>query len=215
MSVYPGAIKKLIKPGENDPRIHPVGIIFHVAVSEQPSLHGYFDGPSGGIESHFYVRRDGTVEQYRGTNWEADANYKANSFFRDSRTCGFISVETQGMGDGEWTDEQLDSLEALARWASKEHGFRLERAIGPFSDGVGYHTLFPEWTPYAGKTCPGLDRVKQFNTVLMPRLREPENPTRVERANALLEAAQKRAVRVGNDKRAASLDKKIKTGPKK
>lgn len=215
MAFYGPAVKKLIKPGSNDPRIHAVGVIFHVAVSEQPSLHGYFDGPSGGIESHFYIRRDGTVEQYRDTDFEADANYKANSFFRDGRTCGFISVETQGMGEGDWTPEQLDSLEALARWAAKEHGFRLERCVGPYSDGVGYHTLFEEWTPYAGKTCPGPDRVKQFNRVLMPRIREPEHSTRVQKAQALLEAAQKHAVKAGNAKRAAALSKKIKTGPKK
>jgi hypothetical protein len=80
---------------------------------------------------------------------------------------------------------------------------------------VGYHTLYPEWTPYAGKTCPGPDRVKQFNKVLMPRIRGHETTSRVEQAQALLEAAQKHAQHAGNSKRAAALDKKIKTGPKK
>ena len=27
---------------------------------------------------HFYIRRDGTVEQYRDTAYQADANYQAN-----------------------------------------------------------------------------------------------------------------------------------------
>lgn len=62
MTTYPDAILKLIPPGDNDPRIQPVGVILHVAAMEGPSLHGYFDGPSGGIESHLYVRYDGTIE---------------------------------------------------------------------------------------------------------------------------------------------------------
>ena len=40
------------------------GDVFHVAVSEAKSLHDFFMN-NGGIESTGYIRRDGTIEQYR------------------------------------------------------------------------------------------------------------------------------------------------------
>ncbi len=79
MALCPFAVKKLIPPGANDPRIKATQVILHVAVSEGESLYDFFAHRSGGIESHFYVRRDGTIEQYRDTAFEADANYTANS----------------------------------------------------------------------------------------------------------------------------------------
>jgi hypothetical protein len=135
--------------------------VLHVAVSEAPSLFDYFNGPSGGVESHFYVRRDGTTEQYRDTGFEADAQAQGNPFF--------ISVETQGMGAGEWTPEQLATLKALIAWAHVQHGFPLRIAPGWASPGVGYHSQFPQWNPNA-HACPGVDRIRQFNTIFRPWL---------------------------------------------
>lgn len=168
MAWMPEAIHKNIRPGSNDPAIDPIGIILHVAVSEGKTLFDFFKYRSGGIESHFYIRRDGTIEQYRSTGYEADANYKANSFYSGGRRKGFISVETQGMGAGDWTPEQMRSIKALILWASAEHGIPLRVAPGPYSPGVGYHVLYPNhWTPVS-KSCPGPDRVKQFNSEIVP-----------------------------------------------
>lgn len=175
MAWYPEAVKKLINPGPNDPPIIAVGAILHVASSESNSLFGYFNGRSDGIESHFYIRRDGTIEQYRDTHFEADANLKANSFIgQHGSRFGFVSIETQGMDEGEWTDAQLVSIKALLRWLSETHNFPLQRATNPRGPGVGYHTMFGApgpWTPKA-KTCPGPDRVRQFNNILEPWMRQ-------------------------------------------
>ena len=70
-------------PSKTDPKIVPIGVILHVDAGNAASLSEYFGGadgtgPSKGIESHFYIRRDGHVEQYRDTEQEADANYKGN-----------------------------------------------------------------------------------------------------------------------------------------
>lgn len=188
MALCPFAVKKLITPGSNDPRITPTQVILHVAVSEGASLHEYFRDRSGGIESHFYVRRDGTVEQYRDTDYEADANYTAN--------CRAISIETQGMGDGEWTPAQLKSLKRLIAWAKAAHGVPLRPCPSHDEPGVGYHVMFGApgpWTPVA-KSCPGPDRVRQFNEVLVPWLRKPaKRASRIARARLLLEAALKPA----------------------
>lgn len=74
MAWYPDAIAKPIPPGSKDPVIIPVGLIYHVRDGLGVSLFDYFDGRSGGIESHWYIRFDGTIEQYRDTLREADAN---------------------------------------------------------------------------------------------------------------------------------------------
>lgn len=165
MALYPAALKRLIPPGSNDPRITATQVILHVAVSEQASLYDYFARRSGGIESHFYIRRDGTVEQYRDTGWQADANYSAN--------VRAISVETQGMAAGEWTPEQLAAIEALLTWAHEVHGIPLRKCPADDAPGVGYHSQFRTWSPVA-KSCPGPDRIKQFDRVLVPWMSQPE-----------------------------------------
>jgi len=160
VALYPPAIKKLIAPGNTDPRITPRVVILHVAVNESPSLYDYFNGPSGGVESHFYIRRDGTVEQYRDTDWQADANMAANDFA--------ISIETQGMAAGEWTAQQLAAIKALLTWCHTTHGIPLTVPTRWDGSGVGYHILFMQQWAGGPRSCPGPDRVKQFHNVLVP-----------------------------------------------
>lgn len=170
MAIYPGARARLIPPGANDPRIIPIGLILHVDSGNSGSLYNYFNGPSGGIESHFFIRKDGGVEQYRDTGWEADANYKGNSFDINGKTHGFISCETQGYDTGEWTPQQLDQIRKLILWMHQVHGMPIQRCSAWNAPGVGYHTMWGApgpWTPVA-KNCPGPDRIKQFNEVLVP-----------------------------------------------
>lgn len=170
MAWYPEAVKKLIAPGPNDPPIYPVGAILHVDSGNANSLFDYFNGPSDGIESHFFVKKTGVIEQYRDTAFEADANLKANSFILNGKRVGFVSIETQGFDKGEWTAEQLASIKALLRWLSETHDFPLVKCKTPTSPGVGYHTMFGApgpWTP-AAKTCPGADRIRQFDSILVP-----------------------------------------------
>lgn len=166
MAWFPAAVRKPIAPGPNDPRIKPRVVILHVAVSEQPSLFGYFNGPSGGVESHFYIRRDGTTEQYRSTDYQADANTDANDFA--------ISVETQGMERGEWTAEQLAAIKALILWCHDTHGIPLVRCPAWDGSGIGYHTLFPGRWDKRGASCPGPERKLQFNQIITPWLTAPQ-----------------------------------------
>jgi hypothetical protein len=169
MARYHRALQKIIPPGANDPQIKAVGVVYHIAVSEADTLFDYFNYRSGGIESHFYIRRDGTVEQYRDTDYEADAQSQGNSFFRKDVRCGFISVETEGMERGLWTPEQVKSMILLGRWAQKEHGFKRQKCVAWNSDGFGYHRLFDEWNPNH-HSCPGPDRVPQFEHEVLPLL---------------------------------------------
>lgn len=176
---YPGAVKKEIRPGSSDPPIIPIGVILHTDASNSASLYNYFNGPSGGIESHFHIPKKNPVEQYRSTGYEADANLKANSFYDDGVRYGFISVETQGLAGDPWTDYQLAEIKKLILWARSVHSkIQLRVCLGPFAAGIGYHTLFGSpspWTPVA-KSCPGPVRIKQFNDVLVPWLKTAAAP---------------------------------------
>lgn len=170
MALYPAATKKLIPPGANDPKIEVIGAILHVAAGTSTSLYPYFNGPSGGIESHFYVQEHGTTEQYRDTAYEADANYHGNSFMKDGVLCGYASIETWGLEPDSWNPEQLDEIKRLLSWLSKTHNFPLRKCASPTSPGVGYHVMWGApgpWTPVA-KSCPGPKRVAQYNNILVP-----------------------------------------------
>lgn len=203
MALYPSAVKKLIAPGANDPKIIPTIAILHVAVTKADSLHDFFATKSGGIESHFYIRLDGTVEQYRDTEREADANYKANSWGANGRTYGAVSIETAGMGTGEWTPAQQEAIKKLLTWLHTTHGIPLRACPGPFKAGVGYHTMWgapSAWTPVS-KVCPGPDRIVQFKTWLVPWMNagakptpakppKPTNPTLASLNTSMAETAQ-------------------------
>ena len=52
---------------------NPVRANLHTAVSSASSLYSYFATRSGKVHSHFYVAKDGTIEQYRDTAYAAAA----------------------------------------------------------------------------------------------------------------------------------------------
>lgn len=170
MALYAPASKRIIPPGPSDPAIDVRALILHVDAGNASSLFGWFNGPSGGVESHFHIRKDGSVEQYRDTAFQADANVSANAFA--------ISVETQGLEHGEWTDEQITAIKALILWAHKEHGVPLRVCRTSTDSGIGYHTLFPGAWDTRGASCPGPDRKEQFRNIIVPwLLSSPEKAT--------------------------------------
>lgn len=185
----PFALNKNIPPGSNDPRISPELAILHVDAGNAHSLYNYFNGPSGGIESHFHVRLDGVIEQYRSIWYEADANYKANP--------RAVSIETQGYGAGTWNTKQLEALKALLVWLHREAGIPLQKASGPYGRGIGYHVQFGApgaWTPVA-KSCPGPGRIAQYENDIIPWTKVAMKPVsktrnRVQKARAHLRKAK-------------------------
>lgn len=198
MAICPFADTKLIPAGSNDPRLDVVvGAVCHVAVSEATSLFDYFKNRSGGIESHFYITLTGRIEQYRDTQYEADAQLNGNSFSRNGKVAGYVSIETAGMGGGKWNSKQLAALRRLLLWLAETHDFPLSKCTTPTDPGVGYHTMWgapSAWTPVA-KSCPGPERIKQFDADLVMWMRKvqrerehPLAPTRVSEAREDLEA---------------------------
>lgn len=176
MARYPAAIWKPIAaqylPGR--PLVAHNRVSLHVAVSEASSLHSYFSAP-GRPSSHFYVRRDGTVEQYVDTDARAEADLEGND--------ATISVETQGgVSDpqGEpWTDQQVEALAQLVAWAIAAHGIAARLAtdsrVGDSSKGLSWHRLgIDPWrvaggmhySSSRGKVCPGDAKIAQIPAIL-------------------------------------------------
>lgn len=79
--------------------------------------------------------------------------------------------------------------------------------------------IYPHRT-FAAKSCPGDKAVARLTDIhdrvtLMVKEQALRPPTLVEKANDLLEKAQKRAKKAGNEKRVERLEKKIEEGPKR
>lgn len=166
----PWAIKKPIAPGANDPQITPVMFVAHRAASRGDSLYAWFSGPSGGIESHGYTRRDGTSEQYRAFNYEADAQSAGNSWLVDGRRLGAISWETEGTGTDDWTDAQVTELGRILTFVHDQWGIRLDVVDSPqpqtlAAGGVGWHSKYVAWNP-SSHNCPGDANVAKLRTLL-------------------------------------------------
>jgi hypothetical protein len=187
MAWYPGAIRKPVTR-HRMPMARHRGVCNHVAVSEAASLFNYFKQP-GNPTSHFYVRRDGKVEQYVDTRFRAPANLEGNP--------SLISIETQGgvrdVDTEPWTDAQLETMARIWAWAHKEHGIPLQAMPDsrPTSTGIGYHRQGVEpwrvddgelWSSAYGKVCPGAKKISQIPStirraqVVAAGPTEPEEP---------------------------------------
>ncbi len=202
MAWMPGALRKEIAKFRT-PLLIRRGVCLHVAVSEGSSLYGYFSNAS--VCSHFYVRKDGTIEQYVDTKYQAPANLQGNK--------SLISVETQGgvrNADTEpWTAAQVEALAKICAWASKTHGIPLIQMPNskPSSVGVGYHKLGVDpyrvdggerWSNAYGKVCPGGGKIKQIPQVVnrarqilagdgeLPDTGAPEEPFTVSQYNDII-----------------------------
>jgi hypothetical protein len=165
MAICPFADTRwLIRPGSNDPRITPRIAVLHTDGGNAENLGPYFDGPSGGIESHFHISKSGHLYQYRDTDWEADANYRANPFA--------VSIETQGTGAEEWTEAQIVKIVRLLKWLNSTHKIPLRVCDTWDGAGIGWHIQFGSpgpWTP-SSKVCPGPKRIAQIGTTIIPAL---------------------------------------------
>jgi hypothetical protein len=168
MAIYGKARQRLIVPGSSDPRITITQGILHVDAGDSESLFDYFNGRSGGVESHFHSPKVKQLEQYRDTAYEADANHLANP--------RAMSVETQGLAHEEWNDKQLDDIKGLMLWGDRIHNIPLRKCPTWDAPGWGYHVMFgtPGWWTPSVKSCPGPKRIEQFHDILLPWMEEEE-----------------------------------------
>ena len=187
MAIFPGAIYKPITAakGRKALTLHN-RVNLHVAVSEAASLHPAFN-KTGKVDSHMYVLKDGSVEQYVDTDLRAFADLDGND--------ATISIETQGGvkdPQGEpWTAAQVATLARIFAWAVATHGVKPQLAtsaqLGESSKGLSWHRLgvdgnFPaspsplagrtqrgggmHYSTSRGKVCPGDAKILQIPEIL-------------------------------------------------
>jgi len=175
MALMPGVNHRLIARHNKGAKMAVYNRVnLHVAVSEASSLFGYFSGV--GDCSHFYVAKDGTIEQYMDTEFQSKADYQGND--------ATISIETQGgLKDAQnepWTAAQLVSLARIWQWARDTHGIKNKlatssRAVNDENKGLSYHRLgvpgYPTsvggvlYSRKSGKICPGNAKIAQIPSI--------------------------------------------------
>lgn len=199
MAWYPEAIRKNIPPGSNDPKIRPRGIINHIRAGLGDSLFDVFQS-RGGIEAHFYVRFSGVTEQYRDTEYEADAQTDGNSFYLDGVRWGHISVEHEGKDGDPLTPEQIEADKKLFLWLHQTHNIPLQRLETWNGRGIGWHCQFVQFNPLR-KACPTQRRIDQIKNTIEPWYASAIVPVLTERAIPLpRKDSEMRLVQISTDK---------------
>lgn len=171
MPWYPPAIRRELPQNRTARAITPRSIALHTGVTNQTSLYSFFNGRSQGVESHFYVREDGTVEQYIDTAKRADCQLDGNNYA--------VSIETwDGAGrvwDGaavakipQWNAAQVDALVDLMAWICRTHDIPATKCPSWDGEGIGYHSQFTggpkRWNEH--HACPGPARIGQVPTLI-------------------------------------------------
>ena len=186
MPIYPGAVVKLV-PRTFRRATERNRINLHTAVFAGTSLYSMFSKPTAAC-SHFYVREDGTVEQYIDTDRYSAADLDGNDATISIETWdGYGKVPWPGGQPPPWTSSQVTAIVALCRWICATHGIPVRLAddskIGASSRGISWHRLgidgaFPRlpdmragrlqrgggmhYSSATGKTCPGDARITQI-----------------------------------------------------
>lgn len=159
-------------------------ILIHTMVGTLAGTDSMFrrDG-YGGTESHFGTSADGDCIQWQDTDFQADANLEGND--------DAISIENEDWGIDGWkgqgpvppfTVKQLNKLVVLCTRICLEHDIPPRELTDSedASKGIGTHRLGID--PYRkhgehysesyAKSCPGDARIKQVNTIIIPRVQQ-------------------------------------------
>lgn len=197
MARYPAATWRPIaryQPGGSARRseFRALRLQFHTAVSNaSPSMYSFF-AVDGRATPHFYVGRDGQVEQYIDTDDGSSATLDGNATTITVETWdGYGDAWTGGSPGPRWRDKQVEALAQLAAWCHRTHGIPLVLCASskPGTTGVAWHrqgidgnyeqapgqllggrvTGGEHWSLSAGKVCPTTTRIKQIPDEIIPR----------------------------------------------
>lgn len=183
MALCPFAEHKLLPENATQGRISPRAVIFHSAGGEAELYSWWMNDESRGLESHFWVGRDGRTVQYIDTEVRADANGDANDFA--------ISIETASTvhASEPWDAPQVAALIRLTDWLCDVHPAIARRAMThPTDSGLAWHVQFGApgpWTSAKGKVCPGPARIAQVVDVVIPAVAHGGTPTPAPKPPAL------------------------------
>jgi hypothetical protein len=132
------------------------GLVLHVQVGDG-SLYGWFDDPGSEVSSHWWVAKDGRVEQYVDADTESWAQAAGNGTYN--------SVETEGLPDQALTADQINSLAKLYRWGHDTYGWRLALSDTVGQLGFAWHGMGGvDWGNHPD--CPGDLRLSARTEIL-------------------------------------------------
>ena len=122
-----------------------LGLVLHVQEGNN-SLAGWFNNPSSGASSTFWVSKSGALEQYVDADVCAWAQGSGNSTYD--------SVETEGYTTEPLTPQQEAMLARLYEWGAVTYGWPDALADQPGQRGLGWHGMGgSDWGGHTG--CPG------------------------------------------------------------
>lgn len=159
----------------------------------------------GGTESHFGISGSGVARQWQDLDFTADANNEGNDEVISIETAD-MGEDFPAWGGSDvppWTEAQIDKIIDIVGWCCDHYGIprTLIPDTKPGRRGIGYHRQgipgnFPQpytglveggqlWTVLPkgfGKPCPGTNRIRQIETIIIPRLQRPAvlNPSHSE-----------------------------------
>lgn len=150
-----------------------LGLVLHVQQGNG-SLYGYFNNPASEVSAHFWVAKDGTLEQYVDCDVVAWAEAAGNP--------NYLSVETEGFDTEPLNATQVAVLGDLLAWAAAKYNFP---TTGPTAHGQKGFTQHcnPNGTPdptWGDHTCPGTIRLGQMSAVTAAAQPIPDPTTGVD-----------------------------------
>lgn len=167
----PKVTVRLVPEALSQANITPRNIIDHSNAGTTPSrwenLYRWVSRSEVTGEPHLQFDMNGEVAQFVPFDHRADCNAKANGWWFAGTYYGAISHETADLGSAKlpvtvWPLEQFDALVAVHTVECAAYWIRCTPTTGPYDSGIGYHSQFPEWSIYKGKTCPGAARIRQM-----------------------------------------------------
>lgn len=143
------------------------GLCMHVQEGDG-SLFGYFDNPASQVSSHFWMAKNGYMEQYLEVPTHVNSHDGETAWAEAAGNPNYLSVETEGFATENLTTIQLVRLAALVNWCAAMYAMPV---VGPVEHGAAGFTPHcnPDGTPDPGwgnHTCPGPIRLSQMHTVL-------------------------------------------------
>lgn len=113
-----------------------LGLVLHHAVANG-SLFSFFNSPSAGVSAHFWVAKDGRIEQYVDTDRVA--------WHGKSLNARYVGVETEGCNVAPYAEPMTEAMTAaMARIYAegmRRHGWPAAKANADGQRGLGYHRM--------------------------------------------------------------------------
>jgi hypothetical protein len=111
------------------------GLVLHHQAGNG-SLYGFFNNPASKVSAHFWVGKNGTIEQYVDTAKVSWHGKDLNS--------NWVGVETEGCPSGkdeDLTEAQIAALARLYAEGARRHGWPNQLASSNGGRGFGYHRM--------------------------------------------------------------------------